>query len=241
MGAFQSADHFSLLHLNQDRDCRELKSGIQSNCLGWNLGWIVLLLLRITFLGQVWIRVGLSRIEKQTFHKTGLVEIVHPASVELLGERFFHDGGSLSSLTFESGSRLSWIEKQAFRWTVLVEIILLSLVEILGEECFSCCESLSSVTFESGSDCHELKSTHSVELVWLKSFVLHRLMSWVRVRILCKADRQILVFFWGKFDRDRNFLQRMPTSRAILILFFTGCIHFIPAQMQIFINYFIGA
>jgi hypothetical protein len=40
-----------------------------------------------------------------------LVEIVIPSSVEMLGERCFSGCRSLSSITFESGSRLSRIEE----------------------------------------------------------------------------------------------------------------------------------
>jgi hypothetical protein len=36
-------------------------------------------------------------------------------------------------------------------------------------------------------DCHELKSVHSMELVWLKSFFLHRLKSEVRDAFICAS------------------------------------------------------
>jgi hypothetical protein len=80
-----------------------------------------------------------------------LLEIILPASVEMLGEKCFTWCKPLSSVRFESGSRLSRIENEAFRVTGLVEIILPASVEFLGERCFSECPSLSSVTFESGS------------------------------------------------------------------------------------------
>jgi hypothetical protein len=48
----------------------------------------------------------LSRIEKDTFKETGLVGIILPASVKILGERCFAGCKSLSSVTFESGSQL---------------------------------------------------------------------------------------------------------------------------------------
>jgi hypothetical protein len=93
----------------------------------------------------------LSRIERWTFNETGLVEIIVPASIEFLGEGCFSDCRSLSSITFESGSRLSRIESWAFSQTGLVEIIVPASIEFLGEECFHECRSLSSITFESGS------------------------------------------------------------------------------------------
>jgi hypothetical protein len=74
-----------------------------------------------------------------------------PASVEVLGEECFYECRSLSSITFESGSRLSGIEARAFCGTNLIEIVIPVSVEILGEECFPPCRSVISVTFESGS------------------------------------------------------------------------------------------
>jgi hypothetical protein len=91
----------------------------------------------------------LSRIEKQIFIRTGLIEIIVPSSVEVLDKQPFAEWKSLSSITFESASILSRIECQASYETGLVEIIILASVEVLGVSCFSKCSSLSSVTFES--------------------------------------------------------------------------------------------
>jgi hypothetical protein len=49
----------------------------------------------------------LSRIEKQALNVTGLIEIILPSSVEVLGERCFAHCKSLSSMRFESRSKLS--------------------------------------------------------------------------------------------------------------------------------------
>jgi hypothetical protein len=80
-----------------------------------------------------------------------LLEIVIPPSVEFLASQCFYECELLSSVIFESRSRLSRIEWGAFMGTGLVEIVIPASVETLGRECFSDCESLSSVTFESGS------------------------------------------------------------------------------------------
>jgi hypothetical protein len=59
--------------------------------------------------------------------------------------------GSLTSVTFESGSKLSQIEAYAFQDSGLIEIGIPASVEMVDAGCFLQCESLTSVTFESGS------------------------------------------------------------------------------------------
>jgi hypothetical protein len=93
----------------------------------------------------------LSGIEKQVLAVTGLIEIIIPASVEILGEECFAMSASLSRVIFESGSRLSRIEKAAFRGTALVEIAIPVSVEVINMSCFDECRSLSSIIVESGS------------------------------------------------------------------------------------------
>jgi hypothetical protein len=70
------------------------------------------------------------------FIGTGLVEIILPASVQVLGEWCFSFCSSLSSITFESSSRLPRIDKSAFNQTGFVEIITPASVEVLGENCW---------------------------------------------------------------------------------------------------------
>jgi hypothetical protein len=48
------------------------------------------------------------------FYGTGLVEIIIPSSVEVLGRYCFAACKSLSSVTFESGSRLREVDRDAF-------------------------------------------------------------------------------------------------------------------------------
>jgi hypothetical protein len=45
----------------------------------------------------------LSRIEKYAFSETGLIEIVIPGSVEVMGANCFAECRSLSSITYETG------------------------------------------------------------------------------------------------------------------------------------------
>jgi hypothetical protein len=93
----------------------------------------------------------LSRIEETVFRESGLIKIILPASIEVLGEECFYLCKSFSSVTFESSSRLSRIDKRAFYGTGFIEVILSASVEVLGKNCFAGCESLSSVTFEQKS------------------------------------------------------------------------------------------
>jgi hypothetical protein len=69
----------------------------------------------------------------------------------MLGSSCFSYCKSLSSISFESNSRLTRIESSAFSPSSLQSILIPSNVEILGSKCFSSCESLSSITFESNS------------------------------------------------------------------------------------------
>jgi RNase P/RNase MRP subunit POP5 len=79
----------------------------------------------------------LPQIEKEAFMRTGLVKIILPSMVKVLGEICFSKCHSLSFFGFESGLRLSRIEWRAFSGTGLVEIVLPASVEVLGENCFS--------------------------------------------------------------------------------------------------------
>jgi hypothetical protein len=52
----------------------------------------------------------LSQIENEAFAQCGLIDLVIPASVEVLGEKAFSKCRSHFSARIESGSRLSQIE-----------------------------------------------------------------------------------------------------------------------------------
>jgi hypothetical protein len=93
----------------------------------------------------------LTQIEDEAFSFSSLQSILIPSSVEILGSKCFLWCKSLSSITFESNSRLARIESEAFSFSSLQSISIPRNVEILGSNCFSSCKSLSSVTFESTS------------------------------------------------------------------------------------------
>jgi hypothetical protein len=81
-----------------------------------------------------------------------LLAICIPSSVEKICESCFNGCKSLSTITFESGSKLSCIENDAFcNCSSLSSIGIPSSVEQICRECFNGCYSLSTITFESDS------------------------------------------------------------------------------------------
>jgi hypothetical protein len=93
----------------------------------------------------------LTRIESSAFSFSSLESIEIPRNVEILGSLCFNGCQSLSSISFESNSRLTRIESSAFSFSSLESIEIPRNVEILGSSCFYECESLSSISFESNS------------------------------------------------------------------------------------------
>jgi hypothetical protein len=78
-----------------------------------------------------------KEIQTQAFSGTDLEFVTFPSSVEVLGLSCFYECRSLSSVIFESESRLSRlsrIEREAFIRTGLIKIIPPSSVDILGEK-----------------------------------------------------------------------------------------------------------
>jgi hypothetical protein len=83
---------------------------------------------------------------------------VIPSSVEILGSSCFRSCESLSSISFESNSRLLRIESYGFGESSLQSIVIPNIVEIIGSSCFRECKSLSSISFESNSRLMRIKS-----------------------------------------------------------------------------------
>jgi uncharacterized protein YuzB (UPF0349 family) len=92
----------------------------------------------------------------RNFSQLSAIEI--GINIEMLESKCFSSCKSLSSILFESNSRLTRIESFAFSSRSLQSILIPSNVEILGSGCFSYCESLSSITFESNSQLTRIES-----------------------------------------------------------------------------------
>jgi predicted metal-binding protein len=88
--------------------------------------------------------------------KSSKVEI--PSNVEILGSNCFLKCNSLSSITFESNSHLTWIESAVFSYSSLQLILIPNNFEIRGSSCCSRCASPSSITFESNSHLRRIES-----------------------------------------------------------------------------------
>jgi hypothetical protein len=84
--------------------------------------------------------------------------IIISSDIEILGSSCFSSCKSLSSISFESNSRLNRIESNAFSSSSLKSISIPRNVEILGSSCFSDCKSLSSISFESNSRLNRIES-----------------------------------------------------------------------------------
>jgi hypothetical protein len=93
----------------------------------------------------------------RSFSSSSHITIV--ANIEIIGSHCFHCCKSLSSISFESNSRLSRIESEAFSISSLQSIEIPRNVEVLGSSCFNGCGSLSSVSFESNSRLIRIESS----------------------------------------------------------------------------------
>jgi hypothetical protein len=123
----------------------------------------------------------LQRIEGIAFASSGLTELLLPNSIhflsgsafmslslnsisfwpgrcefqvheiKIISELCFYKCTFLTSVTFESSSKLQRIEEGAFAGSGLKTIQITASVEVLCKCCFSKCTSLTSVTFESNS------------------------------------------------------------------------------------------
>jgi hypothetical protein len=89
-----------------------------------------------------------------------LLHLEIPQSIEILCSSCFESCKSLSSISFESNSRLTRIESKASSFSSLQSIEIPRNVEILCSSCFADCRKLSLVSFESNSILSELNHMH---------------------------------------------------------------------------------
>jgi hypothetical protein len=106
--------------------------------------WISTILPSNFILDKLWVPSSIKLISSKSVYENEAIS----GEVAFLNRSRFSLCESLSSVIFESGSKLSLIDKWTFCETGLVEIIIPSSVEVLDEYCFYACKSLPSVQFE---------------------------------------------------------------------------------------------
>jgi hypothetical protein len=129
----------------------------------------------------------LNRIESRVSNSSSLRSIEIPRNVEILGSSCFSFRKSLSSISFESNSRLTRIESRAFQSSSLQSIEIPRSVRFIEGSAFSgtCCDDVSR---EAG------RERLAMATDFLVDFVDHRLIrnfSWLSI-IAMDADIEIL-------------------------------------------------
>jgi hypothetical protein len=136
---------------------------------------------------------------KSVFCGIALVDIVLPSPVQVLGESCSLERKSVSSVTFESTSRLLRIEKWPFIGTGSVEIEIPSSIGALTDECFGQCRLFPSIKFQSESKLLRTESQHALKLDWLRSLFFHRLKSRVDNALLNANQFQLFRLNMGRY------------------------------------------
>jgi hypothetical protein len=93
----------------------------------------------------------LTRIQSEAFSFSSLQSIVIPNGVEILYSACFSDCESLSSLSFESNSRLTRIESKGFSDSSLRSIVIPCNVKVIDGSAFLA-TILSPIVIESGNE-----------------------------------------------------------------------------------------
>jgi hypothetical protein len=93
-----------------------------------------------------------KRIESEAFSNSSLQSILIPRNVEIFGSQCFSNCESLSSVTFESNSRLTRIESSAFSSSSLHSILIPSTILFIASDAV---DIASQITLIEGDSCPE--------------------------------------------------------------------------------------
>jgi hypothetical protein len=106
----------------------------------------------ITFSRRISVHEGVIGIISPDFFRSAVANRAWiSSSISLFTETYFSQCKSLTSVTFESNSKLHRIEESAFAGSGLLTIQIPASVEVVRKSCFAKCSSFISVTFESNS------------------------------------------------------------------------------------------
>jgi hypothetical protein len=89
--------------------------------------------------------------------------VVIKSRIEIVSESCFSNCTSLTTVTFESNSKLRRIESFPFRVSGLTTIEIPASVEVMCKYCFDKYKSLTIVTFESNSKLHQIEESAFAE------------------------------------------------------------------------------
>jgi hypothetical protein len=154
--------------------------------------------------------------------------VVIESRIEVLCERCFFSCESLTSVTFQSNSKLQRIEEFAFQWSGLTTIEVPASVEVLCKSCFSSCKSLTSVTFEMNSKLQRIE-----EWAFAESG-LTTIQVPASVEVLCKSCFSSCKSLTSVAFEMNSRLQRIEenafTESGLTELLLSNSIHFLSAS-----------
>jgi hypothetical protein len=152
----------------------------------------------------------LTQIESEAFSYSSLQSIIIPCTVEVLCSACFSYCKSLSSVSFESDSRLTRIESEAFSSSSLQSILIQFSVEVLCSACFGSCESLSSVLFESNPQLMRIES-HAFDGISC-TIVIPCIILFIASNVIENQQQP-------KQNKNRNLMARGHSYEEILVSF----------------------
>jgi hypothetical protein len=100
----------------------------------------------------------LKTIKSKAFASCGVMSIVIPKHVTIIGESSFSHCRGLKSIMFERDCELKVIESKGFIFCGMTSIVIPKHVTMIGESCFANCKFLLEVSFESESEVRQLKA-----------------------------------------------------------------------------------
>ena len=158
---------------------------------------------------------GIIEIGKGAFYNTGIEDLKIPSTVQFIGKNAFEQNAQLTSVTFDSPSKVETIESSAFRNCVnLKEITIPNSVRYLKEKVFEGCAKLEKITI--GSNVEELGDNLFTKCVSLKNIIVDSSSTYFKAvdNVIYSADGKELVYYSTlKETKDYEILEGVETIR----------------------------